>query len=246
VSDEVREPSAKTSSVATTKPVKSKRSFWVELPIMLVIAVALAFGVRAYVVQTFYIPSASMEQTLLVNDKVLANKLVYRFRDPHRGEVIVFTPPPTWQPEADQKHFIKRVIGIAGDRVVCCDSGGRVTVNGQPLTEPYIYPGNAAATGPFDVVVPPGRLFVMGDHRSDSLDSSRHLEFDSGTIAVSSVLGRAFAIFWPLGRIDVLPVPTTFATVPAPVAASPHPHPARPEGARPSPPVSSHRTVKPS
>jgi signal peptidase I len=213
---------------------------------MLVVALALAFGVRAYAVQTFYIPSGSMEQTLLVNDRVLANKLVYRFRDPHRGEVIVFAPPANWQPEAGQTHFIKRVIGIGGDRVVCCDPGGHVTVNGRPLSEPYIFPGNPAATGPFDVVVPAGRLFVMGDHRADSLDSSRHLEFDSGTIPLSSVAGRAFAIFWPISRIDVLPVPSTFAAVPVPVAESPHPHPARPEGARPSPPPPSHRTVKPS
>jgi signal peptidase I len=195
-----------------------RRSFWVELPVMALVAVLLAVGVRAFVVQTFYIPSGSMEQTLLVNDRVLTNKVVYDFRDPRRGEVVVFVPTNAWRTDPTQDDFIKRVIGVGGDHVVCCDSKGHVTVNGQPLIEPYIYPGNPAGTGPFDVTVPKGRLFVMGDHRSDSLDSSRHLDDHFGTITVDSVVGRAFMIFWPFNRVSFLSVPSTFATVPDPPA----------------------------
>jgi signal peptidase I len=191
------------------------RSFWRELPVLVIVAVLVAVLVRTFVVQTFWIPSGSMEQTLRVDDRVLVNKLVYDFRDPRRGEIVVFVAPDSWRTNPNEKDFIKRVIGTPGDHVVCCDSQGRVTVNGRSLDEPYVYPGNAHGT-PFDVVVPKGRLFVMGDHREISGDSTKHLEDNSGTIPESSVVGRAFLIFWPVDRIRILSVPPTFENVPAP------------------------------
>jgi signal peptidase I len=200
-------------NIADAEP--AQRSFWRELPVLLIVAVLVAVLVRTFVVQTFWIPSGSMEQTLLVNDRVLVNKLVYDFRDPLRGEIVVFVAPQSWRSNPNETDFIKRVIGVGGDHVVCCDAQGRVTVNGHPLVEPYVYPGNSFGA-PFDVRVPNGRLFVMGDHREISGDSTKHLEDHSGTVSVSAVVGRAFVIFWPLSRVRTLPVPATFDTVPAP------------------------------
>jgi signal peptidase I len=182
-----------------------------------IVAVLVAVLVRTFVVQTFWIPSASMEPTLLVNDRVLVNKLVYDVRDPRRGEIVVFVAPESWRNDPSETDFIKRVIGVGGDHVVCCDSRGRVTVNGYPLDEPYVFPGNAHGT-PFDVRVPEGRLWVMGDHREISGDSTKHIDDNSGTVPVNSVVGRAFVIFWPLDRVGLLGVPDTFARVPAPRA----------------------------
>jgi signal peptidase I len=180
-----------------------------------IVAVLVAVLVRTFVIQTFWIPSGSMEPTLRVGDRVLVNKLVYDIRDPGRGEIVVFEAPATWRTNPDEKDFIKRVVATPGDHVVCCDSQGRVTVNGAALAEPYVFPGNAHGT-PFDVVVPSGRLFVMGDHREISGDSTKHLEDNSGTIPIPAVVGRAFLIFWPLDRMAVLSVPGTFDKVPAP------------------------------
>ncbi len=166
-------------------------------------------------VQTFYIPSGSMEQTLLVDDQVIVNKSVYRFRDPARGEIVVFRPPAEWAAGAGED-YIKRIIGVAGDRVACCDDRRRVTVNGTALDEDYLFPGDAPSTTPFDVTVPAGRLFVMGDHRSGSADSRAHLNAANGTVPVDAVVGRAFVTSWPLSRWRSLGVPATFAAVPDP------------------------------
>jgi signal peptidase I len=202
----------RTNSSDTGKP---QRSFWRELPVLVIVAVLVAVLVRTFVVQTFWIPSGSMEPTLLVNDRVLVNKLVYEFRDPRRGEVVVFVAPESWRTDPTESDFIKRVIGVGGDHVICCDAQGRITVNGVPLDEPYVFPGNSAGT-PFDVRVPSGRLFMMGDHREISGDSTKHLEDHNGTIPVVGVVGRAFVIFWPPSRAGLLTVPETFERVPAP------------------------------
>jgi signal peptidase I len=208
---------------APTADPGDRRRLWRELPILLVVAVCIAFVVRGFVVQTFWIPSGSMEHTLNINDRVLVNKMVYDFRDPHRGEVIVFTSPVSWRRSPNEKDFIKRVIGVAGDRVQCCDNG-RVVVNGQPLAEPYLNSDDGAG-GPsspdsFNVVVPPGRLWVMGDNRMHSGDSrQQYVDTDhdvmASTIPVSSVIGRAFLLFYPISRSDWLTVPPTFDTVPS-------------------------------
>jgi signal peptidase I len=191
------------------------RSKGFELLVLIVVGVVVAAGVRTYLLQTFYIPSGSMENTLLLNDKVLVNKILYRFRDPHRGEVIVFQPPSAWGAGPGEQEYIKRIIGTPGDHVMCCDTQSRLTVNGQALDEPYLYPGDAPSDEKFDVTVPAGRLFVMGDHRSDSADSRAHMDADLGTVPISRVAGRAFAIYWPASHWTSLSVPKTFDAVPA-------------------------------
>ena len=207
---------------------KRKGSFWRELPILLGVAILVAVLVRAFVLQTFYIPSPSMEHTLNVLDRVLVNKLVYDFRDPKRGEIIVFKAPDDWQSGAEGEDFIKRIIGTPGDNVVCCDAQEHLMVNGVSLDEPYIFrdaDGNQdpAADRKFNITVPKDRLWVMGDHRSASGDSLEHYEETSdiqeATIPEKSVVGRAFTVFWPLSRAKWLSVPDGFDKIPDAAAA---------------------------
>jgi signal peptidase I len=205
------------------EPQRRKRGFWRELPVLLVIAVGVAVIVRSFVLQTFWIPSESMQNTLLINDKVLVNKLIYYIRSPHRGEVVVFEAPPSWHSGTDED-IIKRIIGEPGDHVVCCDDRGRITVNDRPIDEPYLY-GTGGVTDkpserPFDVVVPKGRYWMMGDHRSNSADSREHYfrqnDVVAATVPEDFVIGRAFVIFWPTGHAGWLTVPDTFDSVPDP------------------------------
>ncbi|MCT9929207.1 signal peptidase I [Planotetraspora sp. A-T 1434] len=214
-----------------------KGSFWRELPVLIVVAVVLALLIKSFVVQAFYIPSESMEDTLLTNDRVLVNKLVYRVRDIERGDIVVFSGVDSWDPEVKleepsnpiagffrwvgtafgfvpgEKDYIKRVIGVPGDKVKCCDAKGRITVNGVPLEEKsYLYPGDVPSSREFEVTVPKDRLWVMGDHRSVSLDSRSHQgDPGGGTIPANEVIGRAFVIVWPFNRAKILPIPETFA-----------------------------------
>jgi len=227
------------------KPAAARKhgSFWRELPFLILIALVLALLIKTFLVQAFYIPSASMENTLQGGppdkhyDRVLVNKLVYRLRDVHRGEIIVFKGPKSWQDQPEfvshtpsnpigrffhdigsavgvaapsSKDFIKRVIGVGGDHVVCCDANGKITVNGVPLTEKYIYPGAKPSDTPFDVTVPKGRLWVMGDNRAGSADSRAHMQDHDGTIPADDVIGRAFVVVWPPSDWKTLPVPSTF------------------------------------
>lgn len=203
---------------------KPRNSFWRELPILLGVAILVAVLVRAFVLQTFYIPSPSMEHTLDIYDRVLVNKLVYHFRSPDRGEIMVFRAPAAWTGNEDGEDFIKRVIGVGGDRIVCCDDQQRLIINGQPLDEPYIYSqdgvSDPAADEEFDVTVPPNRLWVMGDHRSASGDSLEHWQRSQdltvATIPEDVVVGRAFTVFWPLDRAKLLSVPDSYDAIPAP------------------------------
>jgi len=249
---------------------RRKRSFWREFPILVVVALLLAVVIKTYAIQAFFIPSGSMQNTLEINDRVLVNKIVYHTRGIHRGDIVVFngdgswdpgTPPPSTNFAAEFVDgfasmfgfghpgdiLIKRVIGLPGDRVACCDEPGRVTVNGVPLNEQsYLYPGDAPSDARFNIVVPPGRLWVMGDHRSISDDSRDHLgDPGGGTIPESAVVGRAFIIIWPLSRWSILPIPATFqqpklnasaaAAAPGPAA---DPMSARPEPSGPAIPLS--------
>ncbi|MER7167071.1 signal peptidase I [Micromonospora sp. NPDC000207] len=206
---------------------KPRSSFWKELPILLGVAVLVAVLVRAFVLQTFFIPSPSMENTLKIDDRVLVNKLVYNFRTPERGEVIVFKAPTEWSGNPDGEDFIKRVIAVGGDNLVCCDTEDRLIINGLPLDEPYIYEANGrrdrVADQEFDVTVPPGRIWVMGDHREASGDSLEHYQqsgqnIESATISEDAVVGRAFTVFWPVNRATWLTVPQGYHDVPDPAS----------------------------
>ncbi len=218
---------------------KSKGSLLKELPVLLIVAFVLALLIKAFLVQAFFIPSGSMEPTLhgcpgCSGDRVLVNKVPYYFHDPQPGDVVVFRGPESWAPEVqvaapgnvvqsallwlgraigtappDEKDFVKRVVATGGQTVECCDSQGRVTVDGRPLTEPYIEfetPIEARSFGP--IVVPPGRLWVMGDNRAGSADSRAHVDDgEMGTIPVDNVIGKAAVIVWPVSRLDWLGSP---------------------------------------
>jgi len=226
---------------AITEPQRGRRrkhrpnmSWWVELPILLAFALVLALLIKSFVVQAFYIPSSSMENTLEIGDKVLVNKLVYDFRPIHRGDIVVFNGDGSWDPvparpeplltriwdsisglfgTAPGVHdYIKRVIGIPGDHVACCNQQGQVTVNSVPLRErTYLYPGDSPSEQRFSITVPPGRLWVMGDHRSVSYDSRGHMpDPGNGSVPENHVVGRAFVIVAPISRWRILPIPATF------------------------------------
>jgi signal peptidase I len=214
---------------------RKQRSFWRELPILIAVALLLAVVIKTFAIQAFWIPSGSMENTLEINDRVLVNKIVYHIRDIHRGDIVVFNGDGSWDPGTIPVNgnifqqfgagfasmfgfghpgdiLIKRVIGIPGDKVACCDAQGRLTVNGVALTEQsYLYPGSAPSLSRFNIVVPPGRLWVMGDNRLYSEDSRDHMgDPGGGTVPVSAVIGRAFIIIWPPSHWRILPIPATF------------------------------------
>ena len=213
---------------------KKKKSFGRELLTIVIAAAVLTLLVKAFVIQVYRIPSASMENTLQIGDRVLVNKVVYHFRGIARGDVVVFSGQDSWGPDApppssnpvvrvfddvlsglglhsEQTYYIKRVIGLPGDHVACC-TDGKVTVNGVPLDEgQYLFPGNPPSTFKFSDVVPPGHLWVMGDHRSDSDDSRYHPgDPGGGAVPENEVVGRAFLIIWPPSQLRDLPIPTTF------------------------------------
>ncbi|MFJ8602731.1 signal peptidase I [Streptomyces shenzhenensis] len=169
---------------------------------------------NTFVAQPFQIPSGSMEGGLRIGDRVLVNKLAYRFgAEPQRGDVVVFDGTGYFG-DAD---YIKRVVGVGGDHVVCCDKDGRIEVNGRAVDETaFLHPGDSPSSVPFDVAVPPGRLFVLGDHRSDSSDSRDHLGSPGGgMIPVGDVIGRADWIAWPFAHWTHLHRPDAYARVPA-------------------------------
>jgi signal peptidase I len=176
-----------------------------------------------------------MQNTLAIGDRVLVNRAsVWLGGQPQRGQVVVFQDPGGWLgPDEtsssgnwltktltfvgvlpqDNGDLIKRVIGVGGDHVMCCNAQGQITVNGVPLNETYLFPGDSAGSGPygtFDVTVPQGRLWVMGDHRGVSEDSRAHQDLNGGTIPVSAVVGRADVIIWPISHWGTLPVPNAF------------------------------------
>ena len=230
---------------------RRRRSAIKEIPLLIGVAVLIALVLKTFLVQAFVIPSGSMEQTIQIGDRVLVDKLTPWFGSrPERGDVVVFKDPGGWLqdeqptqkkddpvvvkqvkegltfigllPSDNEKDLIKRVVGVGGDRVKCCDAQGRVTVNGVPLNEgDYLYPGNAPSTTEFDVTVPEGRLWVMGDHRDNSADSRAHQDTDyGGTVSEDQVVGRAIVIAWPFNHWTTLDEPKTFTSVSDPASGS--------------------------
>ncbi len=222
---------------------RRRRSALKEIPLLITVAVLIALVLKTFLVQAFVIPSGSMEQTIRIDDRVLVDKLTPWFGSrPERGDVVVFRDPGGWLrdeqtppaddpvvvaqvkraltfigllPSEDEQDLIKRVVAVGGDTVKCCDRDGRLTVNGVPVTEPYLHPGNAPSAITFDVRVPEGRLFVLGDHRTDSADSRFHLDEEfQGTVAEEQVVGRAMVIAWPFSHWRRLGDGDAFAAVP--------------------------------
>ena len=217
-----------------------------EIIIIVVMAMVLSLVVKTWLAQAFYIPSGSMEPTLERGDRVMVSKVHKVTSGINRGDIVVFRDPGEWlppsaEPEAvdsisgriqqgltfigllpdpGDEHLIKRVVGVGGDRVVCCDEGNRLTVNGAPLAEPYLYPGDVPSSIAFDIQVPADSVWVMGDHRSDSQDSRFHpLEGDGsdGSVPLERVVGRAIVTVWPFTRLSTLSNhPEVFSGVPAP------------------------------
>lgn len=204
-----------------------------ETAIIVVSALVLSALVRAFLVQAFYVPSASMEDTLAVSDRIIASKITTTMGGVGRGEVVVFKDPGDWLPDPPPptpgwrgllqtgltfigllpsdtgSDLVKRVVAVEGDRIACCDESGRIELNGVPLVEDYIIGPTDQVL--FDVVVPPGGVFVMGDNRGNSRDSRFHLEENEGAVPVDDVVGRVVLVVWPLSRIATVPVPEVFA-----------------------------------
>jgi signal peptidase I len=208
---------------------KAKGSSLRELPILIISALVLSIIVKTFFIQFFYIPSGSMENTLQVNDRVGVNKLGALFSDIKRGEVVVFRDPANWLspnyddssgirkvikdslvfvgvlPDPSKQYLIKRVIGVGGDKVRCCGKDGKIEVNGVSINEPYIYEGDKPSDSEFEVEVPQGFIWVMGDHRGASADSRFHTDDpNNGMVALDKVTGRATFIIWPFSNLAIL------------------------------------------
>ena len=202
-----------------------------EFPVLVIVALAVSLVIKTLLVQFFFIPSGSMENTLQISDRVAVNKVPFIGKSIKRGDVVVFRDPDNWLPEpftGDQnkyvakvkeafvavgvlpnptkQYLVKRVIGIAGDKVECCSKNKKLMINGKEIDEPYIFKGNSASDTNFNVTVPAGKIWVMGDHRAASADSRFHQEdINHGMVPTSKVTGKVIGIIWPiknLGFVD--------------------------------------------
>jgi signal peptidase I len=214
-----------------TPPRRRRIPGWLELVLLVTGALLLSVVLKAYVVQMFFVPSQSMQPLLRVDDRILVEKVSYWNDDVKRGDVVVFEDPGGWlggEPVLNrvQKamsvvglyptggHLVKRVVAVGGDRVVCCDDAGRVSVNGAPLEEAdYLQQPRSPSSRDFDVTVPEGRLWVMGDNRANSEDSRFHQQQDLGTIPESAVVGKVWAVVWPANRFERVGRPETFESL---------------------------------
>jgi len=211
--------------------MRSKGSLLKELTILIVVALVVSLFIKSFLVQFFYIPSGSMENTLQVQDRVAVNKVPFISDNIKRGDIVVFRDPNNWLPEnlenssnsltskaksllvtvgvlpnPAKQYLVKRVVGVAGDRIVCCADSGKLSINGVEVTEPYIYGGDAPSDMKFDVTVPEGKLWVMGDHRGASADSRYHQDdINSGFVPLKTVSGRVVAVIWPFKNITYVP-----------------------------------------
>ncbi len=211
--------------------MRRKRSFLQEFPFLIVVALVVSLFIKTFIVQFFFIPSGSMENTLQIDDRVAVNRLPFISDNIKRGDVVVFRDPDKWLPAADvsdspfviakakaalvavgvlpnpaKQYLVKRVVGVAGDHVICCTTTGKITVNGKEMNEPYIFDGNVPSDMNFDVTVPNGKLWVMGDHRGASADSRYHQEdINKGFVPLNRVTGRVLAVIWPIKNISLVP-----------------------------------------
>ncbi len=210
-----------------------------------IIAVALLISViiKTFFAQAFAIPSESMEDTLIPGDRIMVNKLADSQDDLNRGDIVVFVDPGSWLddiPQPDRSgwkqvlidigeaigivpqnvgdHLVKRIIGMPGDHVQCCNEDGLITVNGEPIRETYLKPGVAASNSTFDVTVPEGHVWVLGDNRNRSKDARFHQQATGfGFVPISNIEGRAWLTVYPLDRLSTIPSAThVFDTVPDP------------------------------
>jgi signal peptidase I len=211
--------------------MRRKRSFLKEFPFLIVVALVVSLFIKTFIVQFFFIPSGSMENTLQIDDRVAVNRIPFISNNIKRGDVVVFRDPDNWLPAADietapfviakakaalvavgvlpnpaKQYLVKRVVGVAGDRVICCTTTGKITVNGEEMVEPYIYAGNVPSDMNFDVTVPKDKLWVMGDHRGASADSRYHQEdINKGFVPLNRVTGRVLAVIWPIKNFSLVP-----------------------------------------
>ena len=211
--------------------MRNKGSLLKELPFLVVVALVASLLIKSFLVQFFYIPSGSMENTLQIKDRVAVNKIPFISKSIDRGDIVVFRDPDNWLPEIvdydtnkylsivksalvavgvlpnpAKQYLVKRVIGVAGDRIVCCTKNDKLTINGVEVDEPYIFAGNKPSEMTFDVTVPEGKIWVMGDHRGASADSRYHQEdINKGFIPISKVSGRVVAVIWPFKNISYVP-----------------------------------------
>lgn len=207
-----------------------------ETTFVIVMALALSVLLRTFVFQAFYVPSSSMEETLLINDRIIASKLSYRFGEIHRGDVIVFQDPGGWLPEPlpetgmrarvnqvlkfigvlpqnSGKDLVKRVIGVEGDHIKCCTVQGQLEINGVAVNE-NAYAQSGTDSLAFELTVPPGRVFVMGDNRGHSSDSRSHMDVAHGTVPVTNIVGQVVSLIWPFDRFGRVDTSEPLASVP--------------------------------
>jgi signal peptidase I len=207
-----------------------KGSLLKEFPILVVVALIVSLLIKTFLVQFFYIPSGSMENTLQIKDRVAVNKIPFISRSIHRGDIVVFRDPANWLsepftsespfvvekireglvalgvlPNPAKQYLVKRVVGIGGDRVICCNKNKKLTINGTESTEPYIFEGNDPSDLNFDVTVPAGKIWVMGDHRGASADSRYHQDdINKGMVPLNRLTGRVVAVIWPFKNLKII------------------------------------------
>jgi signal peptidase I len=207
-----------------------------ETSFILAMAILLSVLLRTFVFQAFFVPSESMEDTLLTDDRIIASKLSYRFGDIHRGDIVVFRDPSDWlynPPQPGGLHqtindvmtwigilpsnsgddLVKRVIGLPGDKVACCSKDARITVNGVAIDETSYIRGETNQI-PFSITVPEGRVFVMGDNRGASSDSRFHLEEANGTVPIENIVGQVTFRVWPMNRFAKMAAPDVYSQIP--------------------------------
>jgi signal peptidase I len=207
-----------------------KGSLLRELPILVIVALAVSLVIKTVLVQFFFIPSGSMENTLQINDRVAVNKVPFIGKSIGRGDVVVFRDPDNWLPEPytieqnkvvakvkeafvavgilpnpAKQYLVKRTIGVAGDKVECCSKSEKLMINGVEIDEPYIFAGNTPSDTKFNVTVPAGKIWVMGDHRGASADSRFHQDdINNGMVPLSKVTGKVVGIIWPIKNFGLV------------------------------------------